>query len=668
MDELLRTFRDFITNNYGKKIALASSRGEDSFFIDFTVLDNQEPKISDELLKDPKEFLETARKAYEELGFNLEPRFTNLPESNIIKVKNIRTKHLSKLVQIDGLVRQASEVRPASSLIIFECPACAQLIEQKQTTSRVKEPKRCPQCGRRGKFTVHEKLLEDVQKIVIEESPEMMEGGEQPQRISVILNKDLVDPTIVLKTCPGSRVQIVGIVEEVPIYLRTGAKSTRFDIHINANSITPMEYEFIEIELSDEDVNEIKKIASDPKIYDKLVGSIAPTIYGYEKIKEAIVVQLFGGVRKKRSDGTIVRGDLHILLVGDPGVSKTQMLKYVSTLAPKARYVSGKGASGVGLTASVVKDEFVRGWSLEAGVLVLANKGIAIIDELDKMSNEDRVAMHEALESQVVTIAKANIHATLNAQASVLAAANPKYARFNPYTPVAEQIDLPATLVNRFDLIFPMKDIPDRERDEKIARHMLDVAKTPKKERGIFAQKYLRKYIAYAKRINPQLTDSAMNELKDFYVSLRNKRVMGDDEVRPIPISPRQLEALVRISEAYARIRLSNKVTRKDAERAINLLKFCLSKIGVDPETGELDIDLIVSGITASQRNKILIIKEVLKDLANRLGNNIPMGNIIEEAKTRGISEGKTEEIIQKMKREGEIFEPKHGTIRMLPR
>jgi len=668
LEENLRAFRDFITNNFGKDIAKAIAKGEESFFIDFKVLDSQEPKLADELLNNPKEFLEMARKAYEDLGFNLEPRFINLPESNTVKIKNIRTKHLGKLIQIEGLVRQASEVRPASSSIIFECPACGQLIEEKQTTNRVKEPKRCPQCGRRGRFSQHEKVLEDVQKIVIEEAPEMMEGGEQPQRINVILSKDLVDPSIVLKTCPGSRIQVVGVVEEVPIYLRTGAKSTRFDILINANAIKPIEYEFTEIELTEDDIAKIKKTANDPRIYEKLVNSVAPTIFGNEKIKEAIAIQLFGGVRKERADGTAVRGDLHILLVGDPGVSKTQMLKYVSTLAPKARYVSGKGASGVGLTASIVRDEFVRGWSLEAGALVLANKGIAIIDELDKMSNDDRVAMHEALESQTVTIAKANIHATLNAQTSVLAAANPKYSRFDPYVPVPEQIDLPATLINRFDLIFPMRDIPDRERDEKIALHMLNVAREPKKNLGIFNQEFLRKYIAYAKQINPKLTDSAMNELKEFYVSLRNKRVMGEDEVRPIPISPRQLEALVRLSEAYARVRLSNKVTKKDAERAISLLKFCLSKVGVDPETGEIDIDRIVSGVTASKRNKIMIIKEVIKELAEKFGENIPITDIIEEARNRGVNEETSEEIIQKMKREGEIFEPKHGIIRRLPK
>jgi len=667
MDKIINTFKAFITANYGSKISKAIRKG-DSFFINFKDLDLQEQAIADELLNNPKETLQVFKTAFEELEFSLIPRFINLPDTNIVKIKNIRTKNLNKLIQIEGIVRQASEVRPASASIIFECPACAQKIAEPQETNRVKEPKRCPNCGRMGKFTVVDKSLEDTQRIVIEESPEMMEGGEQPQRIDIILKNDLVDPTIVQKTCPGSKVEVTGILQEVPIYLRSGGKSNRYDLVIQANAVNPVEYEFTDIEINPEDEKKIKDFAKDPKVHDKFVASIAPTIYGNNEIKEAIAIQLFSGVRKIRKDGTAVRGDIHILLIGDPGVSKTQLLKYVSKMAPKARYVSGKSSSAAGLTASVVKDEFVRGWSLEAGALVLANKGIALIDELDKMSAEDRSALHEGLESQTITISKANIQATLNSQTSVLAAANPKFGRFDPFVPIAEQIDIPPTLLNRFDLIFPMRDLPNKDRDDRIASHMLEAAKEPNKNRSVIDSEFLRKYIAYAKRLKPVLTNSASSTLKEFYVSLRNKKTMAEDEVRAIPISPRQLEALIRLSEGCARLRLSEKVTKKDAEQAIKLLQFCLSKVGIDPETGEIDIDRIVSGISAKQRSEIMTIKEIINELSNKYGEAIPTEEVIEAAVNKGMDERKAEDLINKMKREGEIFEPKHGVIRKLPR
>jgi len=404
---------------------------------------------------------------------------------------------------------------------------------------------------------------------------------------------------------------------------------------------------------------------------NKLVRSIAPSIYGYETIKEAIILQLFGGERTQRPDNTSVRGDIHILLVGDPGVAKSQMLKYIFTMAPKARYVSGKSASGAGITASVVKDEFLKGWSLEAGALVLANKGICLIDEIDKMDKEDRSAMHEAMEQQTVTISKANIHSTLKAETTILAAANPKLGRFDPYQPLADQIDMPPTLISRFDLLFTLRDIPEKERDTRLAQHILNTFKNPQKVIPEIEPDILRKYIAYAKKnVSPKLSDEAILEIQEFFVGLRSKRSKSEEEggVKPIPISARQLEALVRLAQASARVRLSNNVTQSDAKRAINLLKSCLMQVGLDTETGELDIDRIVTGITATQRNKIIQIRDIIKEMETKFGSNIPLADVLEAAKAKGIDASKAEEIIEKMKREGEIFEPKHGIIRKMPR
>jgi replicative DNA helicase Mcm len=421
--------------------------------------------------------------------------------------------------------------------------------------------------------------------------------------------------------------------------------------------------DYSQIEISEKEMEEIKAIAESENVMERLVGSVAPSIFGHEPVKEALLLQMVGGVRKKRKDGMVTRGDIHVLLIGDPGSGKSQMLKRMSIVAPKARFVSGKGATGAGLTAAVVKDEFIRGYALEAGALVLTNKGLCCIDELDKMSTEDRSAMHEALEQQTVSISKANIQATLRAETTVLAAANPKFGRFDPYEILAKQIDLPATLINRFDLIFPVRDLPNAARDEQMADFVLKLHQDVLKQEVEISTELMKKYISYARtRVSPKLTSAALNEIKRYYVQMRNK-VETEGGIQAIPISPRQLEALIRLSEASARLRLSDKISKQDAKRAIDLIHFCLSQIGVDPETGKIDIDRITTGITASQRSHIAVVREVINELENAIGKTIPMEDIVREAGNRGVEEDKVEEIVEKLKRSGDIFSPKHGLI-----
>ncbi|MEM4248645.1 MAG: minichromosome maintenance protein MCM, partial [Candidatus Nanoarchaeia archaeon] len=583
-----------------------------------------------------------------------------------LQIRHIRSKHLAKLLWTDGLIRQASDVRPRVTLTTFECPGCGAQILVEQTGSKFREPIKC-QCGRKGKFKLRDKRMVDVQRLVIEETPESLEGGEQPKRIAVFLEEDLLDPKLEKRHYPGNKVQVVGVVKEMPVILKTGGQSTTYDLLIEANNIETVEEEFEEIEITLEDEKLIKELSEKPNIYEKLTNSIAPSIYGYNNIKEAIVLQLFGGVKKIREDGTKTRGDIHLFLIGDPGSGKSQILQYVGNLAPKARYVAGKGATAAGLTATVVRDEFMHGWALEAGALVLANRGLACLDELDKMSQEDTGAMHEALEQQQVTIAKANIHATLRCETSVLAAANPKFGRFDPYEPIPRQIDLPPTLINRFDLIFPIRDVPNAEKDEKIAQHVLELAREPESKKPEIDKLLLRKYIAYAKqRCFPKMTLGAMEEIKGFYIKLRSSAATEEGQVKPIPISARQLEALVRLSEASARIRLSDKVTKKDAERAIALLRSSMEQVAMDTETGKFDIDRIATGITATQRNQIAIIRRIIDSLSEKVGKNIPIQDILTEAEAESIDRLKAEDILDNLKRKGDVFEPKPGLLQKM--
>lgn len=647
-------------------IGKASKDGSRSVFVEFNKIVEFNPGFAEILLQHPEEVLRILNIALNETGLikDAKLRLTSLPEMQRVRIRDIRSKHLGNFIYIDGLVRQASDVRPQVVSAKFECPACGATISVIQLEKQFKEPFRCS-CGRKGKFKLKEKDLVDAQRLIIEESPEDLEGGEQPRRISVFLKEDLVEPKMERRTTPGSRVGIIGVVNEVPIPLQGGAIMTRFDLVLESNNIVPLEETYEELPISEEDEKEIKEFAKQENVYEKLRDMIAPTIFGHEEIKEAISLQLFGGIRKKKRDKTFFRGDIHVLLVGDPGVGKSVILQFVSKNAPKARYVAGLATTSAGLTATVVKDEFLKGWSLEAGALVLANKGILCIDELEKMDPHDRAAAHEALEQQTVTISKATIQATLRAETTVLAAANPKFGRFDLYRTVAEQIDIPPTLLNRFDLIFPLRDIPQKGLDEAIASHLLQEHAGKKKDP--VKSDFLKRYIGYAKRIKPQLTEAAMKELKQFYVDLRNSVAVTPDVVRPIPISARQLEALIRLSEASARARLSVRVTKEDARRAIKLMHFCLKQVGFDYETQQIDIDRIITGVPATTRSKIIIIRDALARLEDRLGNKlIPLEEIKKEVADKGIDPYSVDEIIEKLKKEGDIFEPKKNFVQRL--
>jgi replicative DNA helicase Mcm len=665
-EELVLEAKNFF-NAYKKEIGQSLRKEDKAVRINFAQMLEFSPMLSDNLLEYPEESIAALETALEESNIvvekNFRIRFLDLPVSSFIKVREIRAKHLDRFLWIEGIVRQASDVRPQVVNAKFECPNCGAVLSVLQIDKKFREPSRCS-CGWKGPFKTLSKEMVDAQRLVLEESPDTLEGGEQPRRINVFLKEDLVDPKMEERTTPGSKIKIFGVLKEVPVPLQTGAISTRYDIALEANNVIPLEESFENLDINEEETKQILELAADPAIFRRLTESIAPSVYGADKIKEALLLQLFSGIRKKKSDGGHTRGDIHILLVGDPGVAKSVMLKFISTIAPKGRFVSGKSASAAGLTASVVKDEFLRGWSLEAGAMVLSNKGLVCIDEIEKMSEQDRSTMHEAMEQQSVTIAKANIQARLKAETTVLAAGNPKMGRFDPYTPIPQQIDISPALLSRFDVIFIMRDLPNKIQDEAIASHVLQEHKQ-EVVRDIIEPKLFRKYISYAKRFKPKLSDSAIEEIKGFYVHLRNQSVKSDADIKPIPITARQLEGIIRLSEACAKMRLSNEVTIGDAKQAIDLLKVSLNQVGYDEETQTFDVDRIMTGVTSAQRNKIHIMREAISTLESKMGKLIPVEEI-QKVIGEKMTITEIEDAILKLEKESIIFRPKKGFIQKL--
>jgi replicative DNA helicase Mcm len=659
--EAVSEFEEFFSERYYEEVDKVLRDGEDSIVVDFQEMDAFNFELSEFLKENPESGIEAAEEGVKGVDLitdeELRVRFGNMPEEDFVFLRNLRSQHLGKFIPVEGMIKRASQVKPEVISAEFQCTNCGEIVEKEQDSSKLKSPYKCESCGSR-KFEVHEKIMTDTQIVTVEENPESREGSEQPQNLSVRLEGDLVDPDFQKKIIPGNVVHITGVLRERPMK----KDSKKYDIYMEANNVEPTEQEFEQIELDEEEEQEIENMASDPEIFEKIVDSIAPSIFGHRQIKKAIALQLFGGVKKGREDGVKSRGDIHILLIGEPGTGKSQLLKFTGELAPKGRYVVGKSSTGAGLTASVVKEESTGEFSLEAGAVVLAHKGMAAIDEIDKMAAEDRSSLHEAMEQQQISVSKANIQATLNAETSILAAGNPKLGRFDPYEPIPQQIEIGDTLLSRFDFIFPVKDEPDEEKDAKLSSQVLKNHIDPEETDAEIDQQTLRKYIAYAQRMRPELTQEAADEIQEFYISMRSRG--GNEEGGNVPITARQLEALVRIAEASARAELSEEVTVEDAQRAIDILKYCLEQVGVDPETGEFDADIIESGVTSSERNRLQSVKHIINEMAD--GGEVEIEEVLDRAEEEDFDRDQAEEVIERLKRDGELYEPKQGYIQKI--
>ncbi|MEM0438064.1 MAG: minichromosome maintenance protein MCM [Candidatus Micrarchaeia archaeon] len=663
---LVAELEEFFNEVYRQEIAALKSAypKSRSLYVRYSDLEKWNAEIADMVLNEPDRALDAAHEALERCGivkvYNYEPhvRIYGLPDTSLL-VQDIGAAHIDKLIRVEGVVTKRAETKPKVKIAIYKCPNCGATYKI-AITKKTKPMSSCEVCKKKIDFSEEESYFVDMQKADIQELLERLKGGAPASHIELMMEDDLVNTIN-----PGDNVIVNAVLRIYPPQTQKGKSENVYAKYLDVVSIEKMQKDFEQIEISEEDEKAIKELARDPQIIRRIAHSIASGIYGHEKIKEAICLQLFGGTRDKvLPGGAPIRNDIHLLLIGDPGAAKSRILQYVTEVAPKSVYVSGKSVTGVGLTASAEKDELGDGgWVLKAGALVLASGGIAAIDEFDKIDDNERAALHEAMETQTVSVAKAGIVAKFRTKTAIIAAANPKFGRFNPNQYPADQFDIPPTILSRFDLIFPIFDVLDEERDRELARHILNAHASvveKKADEGIIPRDMLRKYIAYArKNISPTLTAAAMERIQEYYVQMRK---LGKSQ-GSVPVTARQIEGLIRMSEAAAKARLSQSVEIEDAERAIKLFDYSLHQIAMDATTGKLDIDIIATGQPKAKTEKFVLIMNIIKNLSAKY-DMIDINEIKSAAREFNLDENETMRIIEALRDRGEIYIPKHGFVK----
>ncbi|GAA6233906.1 DNA replication licensing factor MCM3 [Lates japonicus] len=572
----------------------------------------------------------TYAKQYEEFFVGLEGSFG----SKHVTPRTLTSRLLSSMVCVEGIITKCSLVRPKVVRSVHYCPATKKTMERKYTdmtsldafpSSAIYPTKDEENNPLETEFGLS--IYKDHQTITVQEMPEKAPAGQLPRSVDIILDNDLVD-----MVKPGDRVQVIGTYRCLP-GKKGGFTSGTFRTIMIACHVKQMSKE-VSPYFSADDVAKIRNFSRtrSKDVFDQLARSLAPSIHGHEYIKKAILCMLLGGVEKVLENGSRIRGDINILLIGDPSVAKSQLLRYVLHTAPRAIPTTGRGSSGVGLTAAVTTDQETGERRLEAGAMVLADRGVVCIDEFDKMSDMDRTAIHEVMEQGRVTIAKAGIHARLNARCSVLAAANPVYGRYDQYKTPMENIGLQDSLLSRFDLLFIVLDQMDPEQDREISDHVLRMHRyrDPREQEGaamalggsvdvlatedpdaiaeeheelqiyekhnnllhgskrkkdkIVSKEFMRKYIHIAKAVTPVLTEEAANHIAEEYSRLRSQEQLAADIARTSPVTARTLETLIRLSTAHAKARMSKAVELEDSEVAVELVQFAYFKKVLEKE------------------------------------------------------------------------------------
>ena len=687
-------------------VLLLSKQSENAVLpITFHELQAFDPEFAEDVLIDPRNIIDNGRDTLTEIcrerGEDIDCllRVGELPKDSRRDLRDVGSRDIGKLRSAEVIVTKISEIKPRIHRAVFQCEACGHTVEKIQDNEReLKEPLRCPEetgcgeiAGRSGGtrfiLVMNVSRMVNNQWIEVQEVPENVPSGAQPSRAHVLVEGELVN-----KHLPGQRV-IINMIPVVHSEVKRNKKTPMFDIIYHLVSSEHESTPFTEIKISDEDREAIIDVGSRPDLLQLMQRSIAPSIYAtgvVHYVKRSLALQLFGGVSRINKDATRSRGDVHILLMGDPGVAKSQLLNYMSKLSPRGMFATGGGVSGAGLTAAAVRDDFGGGgrFALEAGILPLSDRGMAAIDEFDKISEEDRRTMHPAMEQQRLDVSKGGVKATLNTRCAVLAAANPIRGRFTKrganesVMHSFNETGLPPALASRFDIIWMLRDEVRVDDDERIGRHILEIRTQGISEskideameldlreadEGLIYDKgvdgsehltveFLRKFIAYAKRnIHPDLNTDAKALILDYYT--KERQSFGRDEqqyaeTEVIPITPRALEGLIRLTEAHARMHLREIATADDAKMAMAIFRHWREEAGIEDESE------LMSGVSVSQRNAGNVVRAVLRDLCTDKGV-AELTNILNRCENRGVKNFQVEEVLSNMLQSGELFSPR---------
>jgi len=673
--------------------------------VKFDDIQSWDPQFAEALLEHPKQILRHGSDALQALcregGEDIDPmlRVICLPPDAKRNLRDVGSNDINQLISVEVIVTKVSSLKPRVYAGSFVCSTCGHIVEIGQMNElELVEPLECSEehggCGRRksGGQTRFELLTEnsiliDNQWMEIQELPENAPSGSQPARMQVLAEGDLAG-----SHTPGSRIT-ANVIPFIRSEKRGGQKTPMFDTYLSLMSSEQQNTPLEEIEISEEDLVNIQEISEREDLFEIFTRSIAPSIFGTERlwlVKKSLVLQLFGGVPRTQSDNTRTRGDIHILLLGDPGVAKSQLLTFMGKISPRGKFTTGGGTTAAGLTAAAVRDSFNDGrFSLEAGALVLADMGLCAVDEFDKMSPDDRSAMNEAMEQQVININKGGISATMRTRCAILAASNPRSGKFRDFGQNHIDIDwtevnLPPSLVSRFDIIWMIQDLKNMNQDTRIAQHIIESRRRGVPEQlvdmgikidpsilsddkiigkdnddnEIFSVQMFRKYVAYAKRqVFPELDDAATKMLIEYYTKARNEYRDEDDKVI---ISARALEALIRLSEAHARMHLREVAGIVDAEQAIGMYKLWRYELMGD----EYDELTIQTGDSTRKRSADRVVSGIVRNLCRELGE-CQTNDIYNTANEAGFDEDTVDRVLRALQQRGTFYSPTPDTWRL---
>lgn len=672
LEKFLKAFKDRDGNyKYFNRINNMMASNAQSLVVDYIDFDSFNPSLAKQITDEPDEMLEAFNEAVLSILREIHPDYEQEIRDKIrVRMGNytvqkglreINADLIDKLVSVSGMVVRSSEVKPLAKKVAYRCTNCNTVTEAQLKGLVLKKPQKCPACSEKElEMDPETSIFIDFQMVRLQELPEDLPAGQLPHYVEVTVMGDLVD-----QCRPGDRIMLTGIIRIEQEQLAPQAKTSLFRLRMEGNNIEYIggragskDTRSVErITISAEDERQIRTIASKPDAYDKLIASFAPHIYGHETLKESILLLVVGSVTKKLEDGSTRRGDINVLMVGDPGTAKSEMLKFAAKIAPRGLYTSGRGSTAAGLTAAVIRDKSGI-MMLEAGAVVLGDQGLVCIDEFDKIKPEDRSALHEVMEQQTCSVAKGGIVATLNARTSILAAANPMYGKYDPYKNITENVNLPVPLLTRFDLIFIVRDIPEREKDNLVASHILEIHKdTEHAAKPAIEIDLFSKYLSYARETEPALTQEAIDLIRSYYMDMRKVESEG-----MITVTPRQLEGLVRLATARARLLLKDRVDAEDASRAIYLVEQMLRTAGVDVNTGKMDVGVLY-GKPQSEVSKSKTLMDVFKGLSGSENNDVDEKALIDELVKTGkfTDENDARKYFENAKREGQVYERRPG-------